>query len=157
MTPGEIRQYEDKFRENIYHILRENVRFGDFAEWGIDPSTDYEDSFLSFDMVYHGKVMVSVRIRKNQYLRYKDFTIRSRSKNGMTCEIDKLRSGLGKIYFYGWMTEDEQGLASWAVVDIDKMRPYLDHGRERTNPDGTKFMAYNFEGIKKVGALVAFA
>jgi hypothetical protein len=152
---GEIRQLEHKFKDDIFKTLRVNKLMQPFMKWDIDLSSEEEDCNLSYDMVFMGRVELSVRIRKNEYLRYKDFTIRSRSKNGFKCEIDKLIEGLGSIYFYGWMDEAEQGLEHWIVVDINKIRDkLLTNGSERSNADGTKFRAYSINFLRENFALI---
>jgi len=153
---GEIRQFEYKFKRDIFKVLRGSNLLLPFMKWDIQQSNDEEDCNLSYDMIFFGRVELSVRIRRNEYLRYKDFTIRSRSKNGFKCEIDKLVEGLGNVYFYGWMDKEEKNLEYWVVVDIKAIRDKLiEYGVERTNPDGTKFKAYSIEFLKENFAIIA--
>lgn len=156
MTHGEIRHLEYKFKSEIFAILKRNNILLPFMKFVCDPSSEYEDQNLSYDMKFNGTVELSVRIRKHQYLKYRDFTIRSKSKNGYACEIDKLMAGLGKIYFYGWMNQQETGLADWIVVDIDKIRNDLrTAGTYRDNVDNTGFMFYKMNWMKQRNAIVS--
>lgn len=156
MIHGGIRQYELKFIEEIndifigYDLLRYCTKIQ------LIPSTEYEDCNLSYDMKLDpGRFELSVRIRRNQYLRYKDFTIRTRSQNGQPCEYDKLIEGKGQTYFYAWMSADETELADWIIVDINKIRAYLHEGADRTNPDGTMFKAYTIPWVESHSGIIS--
>ena len=141
MTLGEIRQFEIKHKDQIYGILK-TINPYQYAVWEGHMSTDFEDQNYSFDLVYNGKIEISVRIRKHEYLKYKDFTIRSQSKCGYETEIDKLKKGFGNIYFYGWLDPHEVNICEYLIVDINKIRDKLDDGGFRTNKDGTAFKFY---------------
>lgn len=159
MTHGEIRQFEVKHKDQIFKILHE-INCLKYAVWQGEMSTDFEDQNYSFDLVYNGKIEISVRIRKHEYLKYKDFTIRSQSKCGYETEIDKLKKGFGNIYFYGWLDPNELNICEYLIVDINKIRYKLDDGGFRSNKDGTAFKFYtNFfldenDAIIKEGKLI---
>lgn len=157
MIHGEIRQYEFKFIKEISDIFIEHDMLRYCTKMKLIPSTEYEDCKLSYDMKLDaGRFELSVRIRQFHYLlRYKDFTIRTRSMNGQPCEYDKLIAGKGQTYFYGWMNLDETRLADWIIVDINKIRANLHEGADRTNPDGTKFKAYPIPWIEDLGGLIS--
>lgn len=155
MTSGEIRQEEYKFRNQIYKILKRNNILMPYIKWHIEQSSEYEDCNLSYDMKYNGVVELSVRIRKNEYLKYRDFTIRSKSKNGYECEIDKLMKGMGNIYFYGWMNKAETGFDDWIVVNINAIREKLLDGTFRSNTDNTGFLFYPIEWLRKNNAIIS--
>jgi len=152
----ETRQLEYKFKAEINKIMKVNKLLLPYINWDVNLSSEFEDQKLSYDMIVSGKVELSVRIRKNEYLRYRDFTIRSRSMNGYKCEIDKLIEGMGNIYFYGWMNKEETQLDYWIVVDINRIRDkLLKNGTERKNFDGTKFIAYSIDFLRTESALIA--
>jgi hypothetical protein len=153
---GEIRQFEHKFKSRIFKIMKTNRLLIQSMKWNMELSSEEEDCTLSYDMIFMGRVELSVRIRRNEYLRYKDFTIRSRSKNGFKCEIDKLIEGHGNLYFYGWMDKSEADLEYWIVVDINRIRQkLLTDGIERSNGDGTKFHAYSLDFLRENFAIIA--
>jgi hypothetical protein len=105
-------------------------------------------------MIFNGKIEISVRIRKNYYLKFKDFTIRAKSQNNGTTEIHKLKNGLGKIYFYAWLNDSGTKLADWIIVNIEKIRNKLDEGIYRKNIDETAFLFYSIDFLKKNNALI---
>jgi len=155
MTSGEIRQEEYKFKSQIFGILKRNNILLPYINWNIELSSEYEDCKLSYDMKFNGMIELSVRIRKNEYLKYRDFTIRSKSKNGYECEIDKLMKGMGKIYFYGWMNKAETAFDDWIVVNINAIRSHLMDGEFRSNTDNTGFLFYPIEWLRKHNAIIA--
>lgn len=150
----EIRQQECKFKSKIFAILRSNQIMISYINWQIDLSSDFEDTALSYDMKFMGEVKLSVRIRKNEYLKYRDVTIRCKSKKGYECEIDKLKKGLGQIYFYAWLNEDSSDFADWVVFDINKIRHKLNEGIYRENFDGTAFNFYSLSWLKANNAII---
>ncbi|NCU32851.1 MAG: hypothetical protein EOM23_07975 [Candidatus Moranbacteria bacterium] len=155
-TNGEMRQLEYRFISEIKKILNRNKILLPYLITKLEPSSEDEDYNLSYDMIYTGRMMLSVRIRKNEYLRFKDFTIRSKSANGYRCEIDKLVDGLGDVYFYAWMDKNEVILEDWIVVVIDKIRDkLLTSGIVRSNFDGTMFRAYSIDFLRQNNALIA--
>lgn len=149
-----VRQLEKDFNPQINKIFRENNILMPFIKWELKQSSDFEDTNLSYDMVYSGKIEISVRIRNNNYLRFKDFTIRSKSKNNGYTEIDKLKNGLGNIYFYGWLNYESNLIQEWLIVDINKIRDYLDDGKLFKNTDNTEFMAYSINFLQSHGAII---
>ena len=87
---------------------------------------------------------IACRIRRNMYLaRFRDWTIRSVVPSGATTELDKLRDGFGRWYFYAWATPNDRDLADWMLIDLDAVRRtdilYCDR-EERMNDDGTGFI-----------------
>lgn len=151
-----MRQYEYKFIKEISDIFIEHDMLRYCTKMKLIPSTEYEDFQLSYDMKLDaGRFELSVRIRQYSYLRYKDFTIRTRSKNGGLCEYDKLIQGKGQTYFYGWMNQDQTRLADWIIVDINKIRAHLHEGEDKKNPDGTMFKAYKIAWIQDLGGLIS--
>lgn len=153
MTHGEIRQFEVKHKDQIFKILNES-NFLNYAVWKGDLSTDFEDQNYSYDLIYNGRIEISVRIRKNKYLKYKDFTVRSKSKYGYETEIDKLKKGFGNIYFYGWLDAFETNICEYLIIDINKIRDKLDNGIFRINYDGTGFNFYTLLFLEENDAII---
>ena len=93
----EIREYENKFKSEIEKHINFAIPelLNKFST--VRQSTEYEDSKLSFDLVYNLNFTVSIRIRKNKYINFNDLTIRYKSKNGGKTEIDKIIDLLDSI------------------------------------------------------------
>jgi len=149
---------ENKFyNEIIFHIynaLPNLKKFYQFKE-----STDYEDTNLSFDLVFNMNFTISVRIRKNKYIAYNDLTIRSKSLNNGKTEINKIMEGKAQIYFYAYMNKQENELVKIRISDIDSIRILTNKKKyiKKTNNDGTEFFAYKFNQIQKTnGAIYKF-
>jgi len=153
----EIRQEEIKFMPHINKIVAENFHLLPTEIKNIHLSDPDEDTQESFDMIYESRVEISVRIRKNQYLKYGDFTIRSKSKWGYETEIHKITKGKGSIYLYAWKDFLEQHLQSWILVDINQIRNDLTtNGTLRDNRDGTMFKAYSLAWLHERNAIIQY-
>lgn len=153
----DIRIEEVKFMPEINKIIKDNFWLFPIDITNIELSTSEEDTKESFDMVYKSKIEISVRIRNNEYMKYCDFTIRSKAKYGGKTEIDKLAEGKGSLYLYAWKDMLNEMLESWVLVDINKIRyDLLTNGVQRYNYDNTAFKAYSLIWIQKKGALLNF-
>lgn len=123
------------------------------------PSSEYEDSVLSYDMIYKMDFTISIRIRRNKYLQYNDLTIRSKSLNGGKTEIDKIMEGRAQMYFYAYMNEEETELIKIRMVDVQSIRflHLMDCYTQRYNHDGTEFITFSFADIKEnMGAIYQY-
>lgn len=161
-----FRAQENQFKDFICSAVLPHVHRFEGRRAGVVQSTTDEDTRLSFDLRVGMWVPVSVRIRKNYALQFRDVSIRSRTEysgqviNGelVKCEIDKLLEGNGCCYFYGWLTPDMREIADYIIVDVDALRPYLDDWRcfnEKPNPDGRTWARYySLDLLRAVGALV---
>jgi len=141
-----IRELEFKYKNEIDNHIRKclpNV-YNSFAD--LKPSSNYEDSNLSFDMVFNMNFTVSVRIRKFKYILYNDLTIRSRSKNGNKTEIDKIKEGLAQVYFYAYESKNQDRLVKVRICDVEAIRKLILKKKyvSRSNNDGTEFIAFKF-------------
>jgi len=118
----------------------------------LELSSNKEDSNLSFDAKFHDK-KISIRIRNNEYLKYPDLTIRSKSKNNGKTEIDKIKEGMAEIYFYGYLDKDRNRLVKIRVVSVDAIRRLIQKKKYelKKNSDGTEFFTFLFSDIKKAG------
>lgn len=154
-----VRFLENKFSKEIQkHINKALPNLANtFCEYR--PATELEDGKLSFDLVFNLNFTVSIRIRKFKYLKYLDLTIRSRSKKGYETEIDKINKGMAQVYFYAYMSENENELIKVRIVNVDSIRELTTENKyiRKHNDDGTEFNTYSFENISKAnGALYQF-
>lgn len=154
----DFRIEEVKFMPEIDKIIKENFRLFPQDITHVELSTSEEDTKESFDLIYKSNVQISIRIRNNPYLKYADFTIRSKSYCGLKTEIDKLKEGLGTIYLYAWKNVDNTSFESWILVDINKFRPaFTEYFQpERINTDGTRFIPYKIATIIGYDALINY-
>lgn len=158
-----MRDQEHQFRDFVEKAVRPHMHNFSKLRSGAVVSTTEEDTRLSFDMRVGLWVPVSVRLRSNYYLKYRDFSIRSKTRysgkviNGelVKCELDKLKEGYGNCYFYGWLTEDGQSIEQYILVDMNRFRHRLNYGKDRPNPDGfTWGRYYDLDSVRTAGALV---
>jgi hypothetical protein len=147
----DVRFLENKFYEEIkIHIKRAlpNV-CNSFTPFRL--STNHEDTNMSFDMVFNLNFTISVRIRKEKYIRYNDLTIRSKSKGNNKTEIDKIKEGMSQVYFYAYMNENETKLKKIRIVNTDAIRVLTNKKKynHKVNNDGTEFFTYKFNDVKE--------
>ena len=149
-----FRDVERKHLSQIEKILNVvNFKMGMEAIL-LKESTEEEDTKLSFDAVTSIGTRVSIRVRKLEYFsRFKDVTIRRVSKNGGKTELDKLKDGLGGMYFFAWA--DEEGIKQFVYYSIDKLRPYLDYGVDKDNSDGTGLRCFSIKQLLGYNAIVS--
>ena len=142
-----------KFKDEIkYHIFKFMPKL-DSRYLVFKTSNEYEDSSLSYDAIFNSNFTLSIRIRRNYALRYKDITIRSKSKNGYKTEIDKIMEGMAQLYFYAYMDIKESRLVKVRVIDVDVIRKMTLNNQysKRSNKDNdpTEFYTYLFCDIAK--------
>jgi hypothetical protein len=128
---------EDILKQNAMHIM--SVAIAD-KEKDMKHATDMIISVTGGD--------VAVRIRKYRYYdkRFRDFTIRSRSRGGGNTELDKLRAGFGDWYVYAWLNAARSSFVGWMLLDIEKMRKsgmLARDMKEIPNRDGTRFVNFS--------------
>lgn len=159
-----FRKQEDEFRPFIAEAVERHLHSFGGLKRGAVLSTSDEDTRLSFDMRVGLWVPVSVRLRTAYYWRFRDFSIRCKTRhsgsyiNGelVKCELDKLRDGAGNCYFTGWLDDGQKCIANYLIVDVNRLRPHLDaiEFDERPNKDGTAGRYYPLDALRHVGALV---
>lgn len=153
---NDIRFLENKFAEEIQkHIKKALPNLNDNI-MQFRQSTELEDSNLSFDLVFNLGFTVSIRIRKYDYIKYNDLTIRSKSKSNGYTEIDKIKNGLSQIYFYAYMNLQETELIKIRIVNVDAIRKLIKDGIfiERKNNDSTEFIAMKFSDINEYSGAI---
>jgi hypothetical protein len=155
----DVRFLENKFSNEIqYHIKKALPNLYDNFMY-FRPATKYEDGNLSFDLAFDLNFTVSVRIRKFNYIKYFDLTIRSKSKNNGYTEVDKIKDGLAQIYFYAYMDSNETELIKVRIVNVDSIRKLIKDQKyeKRINNDNTEFLAFKFKDIHlENGAIYKF-
>jgi hypothetical protein len=150
------RTISDKYLNSFKDILiRNSMHF-----LSLEVSDFEKDTQEATDMVI--KVVggdVALRVREPS-CKYRDFTIRTRSRYGKETEIDKLRNGFGDWYLYGW-GDGHETVLEYILVDLDKVRKFklLDMpivaqwGRNR-NYDGTEFISIPIGALQMYGCIV---
>jgi hypothetical protein len=95
----------------------------------IEDATFEKDTQEATDLIIKlsgGDVAVRVRGYKYSYPDGKplafDLSIRWRSRYGLKTEIDKLREGFGRWYFFAIAHPNEDGLCDGCLIDLNKMR-----------------------------------
>ena len=147
---NDYRVLEYKFKEEIEkHLKKALPNIHDvFAVYRA--SNDYEDSNLSFDLVFNLEFTVSIRIRKNKYLKFNDLTIRSKSKQNNKTEIDKINEGMAQVYFYAYMDKLESKLIKVRIAKVEAIRKLYNEKKfqgPKKNMDGTEFISFTFKDI----------
>lgn len=122
----------------------------------IDVATFHQDVKEATDMLVtvRGVKAVAVRLRRAQYPQ-RDLTIRAERKSGATTELEKIISGKGDFYLYGW-TWDMQ-IAEWMLVDLHRLREsgLLQDSQLIPNRDGqTAFIAIPYYRLAARGCVV---
>lgn len=153
---NDYRNLENKFKNEIELHIKEAMPklFDSFVQFR--QSDDEEDSKLSFDLVFNMNFTISIRIRKNDYLKFNDMTIRYKSMKGNKTEIDKIRDGLAQIYFYAYMSKDENSLCKVRICNVESIRKLIEEEKYKVykNTDGTMLAAIKFKDISDYGGAV---
>lgn len=153
---NDYRNLENKFKNEIeLHIKNAMPKLFDSFVY-FRQSDDEEDGKLSFDLVFNMNFTISIRIRKNSYLKYNDMTIRYKSLKGKRTEIDKIKDGLAQIYFYAYMSKDENSLCKVRICNVESIRKLIEENKYivRENADGTMLAAFKFKDISDNGGAV---
>lgn len=161
---SDIRALEKQFKDFIEQAVSPHLFALSNLSSGAVLSTQEEDTSEGFDMRVGQYTTVSVRLRSNEFLRYRDFSLRSKTRFSgirrsdgeiVKCELDRIREGCGNCYFYGWMDREKKNIVDYIIVDIDPFRPFLDsHQSEKPNGDGTSGRYYPLSLLRRCGALV---
>ena len=115
-------------------------------------SDTYEDTKLSYDMIFKMRFTISVRIRNNKYIHWNDLTIRSKSQHNVKTELDKIMEGKAQIYFYAYMTKDYTDLEKIYICNVEVLRNLYksnNFNKQRYNKDGSGFIGFDLKQIEK--------
>lgn len=154
----DIQDLNAKHSKQAERLMNEHSRL--FMEFR--PATKQEDCEMGFDMVYKPRdIEIAMRIRKHQYIKFSDFTIRACTRFGGKTEIDKIREGCGDYYFYAWETPSGKSIQQYMIIDLAKVRdanllPVIGAREIRINGDGTGFVSISIEELRKANALKVF-
>lgn len=119
-------------------------------------SDEHKDMKEATDMIIKiegGDVALRVR---DASIKYRDLTIRSRTKFGGKTELQKLKEGFGDWYLYGWGRQ--RIIEEYVLVDLDRMRDFkiLDKNRkEIPNGDGTYFVNIDLGELEMCGCIIS--
>lgn len=144
----------DILRQHIHKLIlqqRISFRVGTLEE-DMKHATDMVLEITSLDMT------IAVRLRRSEKCKWRDFTIRSKVPSGYKTEIDKLREGFARWYFYGWV--NQSSIQQYAIIDLDKLRQDTDLLQRswRLIPNvgiDTEFIAIPMDTVIDAGAIVA--
>ena len=157
----QIKIMNAKHFRNIKRILYNKFYiFSDFKEASV--KQDMEEGFDSIITLTSPEIKIPIRIRKNEYLKYSDITIRSVSNYNMKTEIHKIREGLGDFYFYAWETENGKSFSQYCILDLEKFRTsgLIDKPTIRDKPnkygDNTKFNIYSIGPLSVNGIIKVY-
>lgn len=150
----DINEQLRKYETPIKQVLNDNLMH--FVKFYI--ASPEKDMKMATDIVI--KVTggdVALRIREDD-CKYRDFTIRSKSKYGGRTEITKLKEGFGRWYLYAWANK-EAGFDDWLLVDLDILREshlLNEDYKSIPNGDGTEFIAIPQEDLKMYDCIIAY-
>lgn len=147
---------ETKYKNDIEMHIKNALPnlYGTFIKFR--HADDYEDSNLSFDLVFNFNFTISIRIRQNKYINFNDLTIRYKSKYGCKTEFDKIKEGLAQIYFYAYECPERKSLIKIRMADVQAIRKLIKENLYsiNENKDGTKLAAFKFSDINKAGGAI---
>jgi hypothetical protein len=151
---NDYRIYEKRFLKfitnTLYYFIKDIPRHYFVSKL----SSTQEDMKMGFDINF-GNIEVAVRLRTSKYMFFNDVSIRCYN-NGFRTEIDKLIDGLGGLYFYGWLNEEETIIMKFVIYDIDPIRQkLLTNGKQNYNRDGTCGRYYSLDFLKENGCIIA--
>lgn len=120
----------------------------------VNDATIEEDTTQSTDLILdtiQGKI--AVRLRRPS-CKYRDLTIRAKRDTGAKTELEKIKEGWGRWYFYGWVS-DKNIIEEYIFVDLNKLRKTsLLERLLIDNKDGTYFIAISKKELKDSDCLV---
>jgi len=137
----------------VIQILKFNAsKFFDVSEATIE-----QDTKCATDLVLkvHGGD-IALRLRKDN-CKFRDFTVRAENLSYKT-EIDKIREGFARWYFYGWVDKNKI-ISEWILIDLNQFRNSKLINIERdliSNFDGTSFYAYTLDELFHCRCLLAY-
>lgn len=151
MTYQKQRKASDRYLNSFKEILEDNSK----SFLSIEVSDEDKDTQEATDMVVNvigGDVALRVR---NANLKYRDITIRSRSKHGGKTEIDKIKEGFADWYLYGWGRGGT--VEEYVLFDLERVRNVgmLEARRNQImNRDGTGFINIEIGELQMAGCIV---
>lgn len=145
-----------EYKENIIIELKGIIYKYPRIFMDINISTPIEDTQYATDFIIKTSNRdIAVRVRESD-CKYRDFTIRAKTKYDMKTEIDKLNEGYGDIYLYCWKGLNG-GIKDYIILDINLLRTTSLLKGERKiimNSDGTGFINIKIDKLKEFGCLL---
>lgn len=147
-----IQELNNKYMHCIEKFIKENAHSIIKIECADNESdtkkaTDYKIQVIGGDVAC--RIRFDFETMKNNKKIYRDFTIRTRSKNGGKTEIDKIKEGFADWYIYIWERIDDD--YDYIFVDLNIVREsgILEVKRNQiSNNDGTYFIAIPLKEIR---------
>lgn len=142
------------FIPQVTQILKFNAsKFFDISE-----ATFEQDTQHATDLVLRiNGGDIALRLRKDT-CRFRDFTIRCCNSSHNHCtEIDKIRKGFARWYFYGWVNPNGI-IKEWILIDINIFRSSGLSAIDKEpipNGDGTAFYPYTLDELFQHRCLLA--
>ena len=146
--------WSDGFLPEVRRILMQNAAL----LFNVRIASSYQDVKQATDMLLtvSGQRTVAVRLRRAQYS-YRDLTIRASRVSGTRTELDKIRSGYGDIYLYGWTYG--WTIHEWMLVNLHRLRSsnlLNSHWPMQMNRDGaTGFISIPYLRLYEYGCIEA--
>lgn len=160
------KKWADDFVPAMQVVLAENA--GRFVTWELVDASAEDDLKKCTDYLFRADTArIAARVRKPEYLHFRDVTIRSCRDTGTVTELAKLREGLGKFYLYAQTSRESyerKKLAKWVLYDLDIARaagvlekdwPEKPNRDKDGRPDGTWFIMIPIDALSSAGAIVA--
>lgn len=97
---------------------------------------------------------IGVRLRRAEY-GYRDMTVRANRVSGAKTELEKIQSGMGDAYLYGWT--NGMHISEWMLIDLNRLRAsgLLNAAPLRHNKDHqTSFIAISYRTLRQYGCVL---
>jgi len=146
--------WSDSYLPEIRRILAQNA----LALFTFKIASHEQDIKQATDMLISvsGQKAIAVRLRRAMY-RYRDLTIRSFRTSGAQTELEKIQSGYGDYYLYGWTVDYR--IPEWMLVDLHRLRlsGLLNTPRQtiRNTDARTAFVAIPYTQLRDYGCVIA--
>ncbi|MBZ0279392.1 MAG: hypothetical protein K8L97_01545 [Anaerolineae bacterium] len=146
--------WSDSYLPEIRRILAQNA----LALFTIKVATYQQDIKQATDLLVSvsGQKAIAVRLRRAMY-RYRDLTIRAQRTSGAPTELEKIKSGYGDYYLYGWTVDYR--IPEWMLVDLSRLRATgllnSPQAAIRNKDARTAFIAISYTTLRDYGCVLA--
>ncbi len=141
------KQYEPTYSQIIGKSLSK------LTQIRVMPASEMQDMKMACDVTFTIRSLsqtLGCRMRRSNVIPT-DLTLRAWRSSGVTTELEKIKSGCGDFYFYGWALHDQrQQIRTWMIIDLAKLRHsgLLDDLEAIPNKDHTtSFVALRFHEL----------
>lgn len=152
---------ERKHLEQASEIFHKYLPYRRLLDGLIEKADEVDDLHHNTDMSLHKDLNISLSFRVRNHDNYErgyggEITFRCKSKYGGRTEWDKMMSGYGDFFLYGFESEDGEKIDKWVIIDLEELRrwsrKYLNSngvypGQVWDNGDGTGFRALRLEDL----------